>query len=659
MSASNTSALRLNLGCGSRQFPDHVNVDKYDTFKPDQVADLEQFPWPWEDDSVSEVKLIHTLEHLGGTTANYFGIIKELYRVCRDGAEIMIVVPHPRHDHFLNDPTHLRSITEGGLALFNQHLNHLWLREGVDKPLLGLQLQVDFALESVTYDWETHWREGLAAKTITLAEAMRDARRTNNVVRQTTFTLKARKLESDIPRRRANLSADYLKRLERAFNAQSAEEDGTARVLCEDVVALFPERADGWAMLGVLSRKYGAPERAEAQYRRAIAEDPTYMHAHNNLGNLLRDLGRPLEAVECYERALALQSDWPGTLDQLASAYQDAGQLKKAIAQFDELVERYPDYADGHWDRALALLKAGRYQEGWAEYEWRFERRQPVPRAFPQPRWQGESLQGKRLLIYAEQGFGDALQFLQFIKLLHNRGATLYLELRDSLVTLVEGFAGVDQVIEYGKPLPEFDLHVPLLSLPHILGVELADLPADQAYLKADPYRIKHWQEHIETDKPAVGFVWAGNPNVKNDRWRSPRLHPLLPLFEHRTINFYALQKGDGCNDLKTLENRPDNLVVLSDEIGDFADTAAIIAQMDVVITTDTSVAHLAGAMGKSVWIMLHYACDWRWLEERDDSPWYPSVRLFRQPRLGDWASVVTKISTELTALCQRKRQAG
>lgn len=442
--------------------------------------------------------------------------------------------------------------------------------------------------------------------------------------------------------------AKLLETLKQALAHYQNKEYEPAKVLCAEVLAQAPNRADALTLMGILYRKEDDFERAEHYYLEALKNAPEYADALNNLGNLARERGRLDEAITYYQRALTLRPEWAEGYDHLGSVLHSLNRIPEALAAFDKALALDPGYADAHWDRALALLASGRYREGWQEYAWRWQRRQPIPREFSQPAWDGKAdLTGKRILIYGEQGYGDVIQFLRFLPLVKAKGATILLEVYDIVAPLVPADLGADVVLVAGRPLPGFDVHAALLDLPRLLGIELGDLPGHLPYLAVPPERRERWAQRLAgTAGFKVGLVWAGNPNVKNDRWRSPRLAPLLPLLDVPGVTFFALQKGDGRRDLEGIGKR-DNLIDLGDELSDFADTAAVIEQMDLVISTDTSVVHLAGGLGKPVWVMLHLSLDWRWTGAAAQA-WYPSVRLYQQRVLGEWEELVDRVVVDL-----------
>lgn len=449
-----------------------------------------------------------------------------------------------------------------------------------------------------------------------------------------------------------------LATLSAALQAQGRGDIVVAEALCLEVLAQAPRRPEGLTLLGIIRRRQGRVVEAEAAYRQAIAALPEYADAHHNLGNLLLEEGHTEAALACFRQSAALRPEWAEGHNRLGATLHALGRLEEALPHFERALALKPDLADCHWDYALALLAAGRLRQGWQEYEWRWRRHQPAPRDLPQPLWRGEDLTGTRLLVYVEQGFGDAIQFFRFLPLVKARGARVILELHEPLMGLVDAHLGVDQVLRMGEALPEFDKHVSLLSLPGLLGIDLPDLPRAVPYLRVQRERLPRWRARLAGEGLKVGLVWAGNPNVKNDRWRSPRLAPLLPLLATPGVRFFALQKGDGTADLAQAPPRP-QLADLGPEIADFADTAAILLELDLLITTDTSVAHLAGALGRPVWLMLHASPDWRWGNHGDESPWYPTIRLYRQPALGDWGSVVARLGADLAAWAHPATAAG
>ncbi|AWK85498.1 glycosyltransferase family 9 protein [Azospirillum thermophilum] len=340
-----------------------------------------------------------------------------------------------------------------------------------------------------------------------------------------------------------------------------------------------------------------------------------------------------------------------------ALLYRDAHRLDEALRLHDRAVAAAPAAAEQRWNRGLTSLLAGRCREGWEDYEsrWRTPGFPTKPRGFTQPLWSGGPIAGRTILLHEEQGRGDAIQFIRYAPLVAARGARVVVETGADLAALFGSVEGVSQVVVSGDPLPPFDLHCPLLSLPRAFGHGLPDIPARVPYLQADPQRTARWADRLADADPGgrplrVGLVWAGNPGFAGDRERSPGLEVLRPLLAQPGCRFYGLQVGAGRLALLG-EAMPASFTDLGAEIGDFADTAAVMAGLDLVISSCTAPAHLAGALGRPVWVMLSHTPDWRWLLDRSDSPWYPTARLFRQPAPGDWSPVVAAMRDALEAV--------
>ena len=359
----------------------------------------------------------------------------------------------------------------------------------------------------------------------------------------------------------------------------------------------------------VLSDRLAA---GRAAYREAISLSPDGAETWYALGLVERDLGNHAEARHCQERVVALK----------------------------------PDFPDGHFELAQCLLRDGDYRHGFAEYEWRLRRPAAPERPFPMPRWDGADLKGRRLLLHGEQGMGDVIQMARFIPGVAAMGARITLSCHRPLVPLLAAVAGVARAVAHFEEPDGVDLRAPLLSLPHLLGATIDTLPA-APYLPV-PDRLV--PEAVLAEKVfKVGIVWAGGPLQRHDRYRSCGLAPLLPLTRIRGVRLFSLQMDEPAKELAG--HRGSGIVDLSPGIGDFADTAAIVANLDLVVSVDTAVCHLAGALGRPVWVLLSRHTDWRWMVGRDDSPWYSTMRLFRQSRLGEWGSVVDRVGAALAAL--------
>lgn len=425
--------------------------------------------------------------------------------------------------------------------------------------------------------------------------------------------------------------------------------------------ALVTDSKFGDAALN-LANLLQATERYEESlqlYRRAIEVLGLKGHILSNLGALMRKMGDYDAAMRCYRRAMCLAPDDGGVHYNLGNLFRAEERLGPAIASYRRAIACRPASAELHWNLALALLCDGQLGEGFAEYEWRWQYDQfpSKRRNFPQPQWQGEPFDGRTLLLHTEQGVGDVLQYLRFLpEIVARKGRTgrIVLECHDNLLTLLDGFPGIDMMIARFATPPPFDLHLPLLSATRALRTDTLDqLPKSVPYLpippgpgvalpEADPGRLK------------VGFVFGGNPQFPNDRTRSTRLQSWMPLFGLEGVQFFCLQKGEREPEVSGL---PDSVVRLNERLDSFRDTAVAIGQLDLVITTCTSVAHLAGALGHPFWVLLSHSADWRWLVGRDDSPWYPTARLFRQTTLGDWDGVFARVAEALRQTVTARRE--
>ncbi|MBS0559012.1 MAG: tetratricopeptide repeat protein [Proteobacteria bacterium] len=420
-------------------------------------------------------------------------------------------------------------------------------------------------------------------------------------------------------------------------------------------IALRPAYAEAHDSLGLALMALGRIEEAERCFRRALAEKPDLSGAASHLGIALRRQDRPDPAIACFRHAIALMPDHPEAHNNLATALVEKRALGEAEAHYRAAIGFMPDYADAHANLGMLLLTKGDFAAGWAEYEWRWRqpRRISFHGAFAEPQWRGEDAAGRTLLIHAEQGFGDTIQFCRYAPLAAARGLRVALEVQTPLVRLLRGLPGVAQVIGRGDPLPPFDLHCPMLSLPLAFGTDLGTIPASVPYLAAAPESAAEWAALLDASGRTgrrVGLVWSGNASSRQpqssgmDRRRSidPRL--LLPLAGVPGLHLVSLQK-DG-------PPPPEGLPVtdLMARVGDFADTAALIANLDLVVSVDTAVAHLAAALGKPVWLMDRFDACWRWLDGRRDSPWYPGLRIYRQAAPGSWHSVIEPITRGLAA---------
>jgi len=429
-----------------------------------------------------------------------------------------------------------------------------------------------------------------------------------------------------------------------------------AERLLRQVLAVNSRHSDSLHLLGVIAYQTGRLDLAVDLISKSIAINPKEASAHSSLGNLLLQLGRLDDAVVCYRRAVELKPSFSEALNNLGNALKAQRRLDEAVTSYRRALELSPDDPDVHYHLSMALLARGDMAAGWEEHEWRWKTPQfaGTRRDFAQPQWRGEMATGRTLLIHAEQGYGDTLQFCRYAPLAAARGLRVIMEVPKPLARLLSSLPGVDGIVVEGETLPQFDLHCPMLSMPLALGTTIPTVPSDVPYLHADAAQVAVWRERLaslEHHGPRIGLVWAGNPRkhlpaaAAIGRRRSMAPDRLASLFELPGLHFFSLQK-DG--------PAPPEHFPLTDvmaEMGDFADTAALIANLDLVISVDTSVVHLAAALGKQVWLLDRFDSCWRWLVGRRDSPWYPNLRLYRQPQPGDWDSVIAEIVSDLRSL--------
>ena len=458
----------------------------------------------------------------------------------------------------------------------------------------------------------------------------------------------------DAFRRAHALQPDYPEVLNELGNMlQEHGKPAEARICLERAIQLDPRSAAAVNNLGIVCCSLGHLDAAAGYFRRALDLKPDFPEAYNNLGTVFRMLGATEESTACVVQALTLRPDYPDALLNLGNLLNESGRLPEAVAALERAVSLKPGSPDLHRNLGFFLLAAGRLEEGWREYEWRWQCRDVAPSIppFKVPCWRGEPGEGRTLLLWAEQGFGDTIQFCRYAPLAAERNLRVLLMVQPPLVKLVQSLRGVEAVMGDGRNLPSFDLHCPLLSLPLAFGTGLESIPADIPYLAPGKEVVSAWEQRLPANPSGllrVGLAWAGNPTLHAqvdgsvDRKRSISPELLAPLVEVDGIQFFNLQK-DGPPAPAEF-----GLIDFMNECADFTDTAALIANLDLVISVDTAVVHLAGALGKPVWVLNRFDSCWRWLREREDSPWYPSLRLFRQPRPGDWGSVIARVRDEL-----------
>jgi Flp pilus assembly protein TadD len=466
--------------------------------------------------------------------------------------------------------------------------------------------------------------------------------------------------------------------LKLAAQSISSGQPAKAALICRQVLARFPNNPQALYALGVSQAQLGQMEDAIAAYEEAIRQKPDFFEAHSNLGTILGIRGRTTEAIAAFARAAKLRPDVAEIQVNLSNAQREMWRLEEAVVSarraialkpalgeahlclgaalacqgcYREAIETYrqairirSDFPAAHLNLALAELVTGNLQSAWPEYEWRKKCTGVLqPRTFAQPRWSGEPLEGKTILLYAEQGHGDAIHFVRYAPTVAGRGGKVIVEVPPSLTRLFERAPGIDQVVPTGQPPPQFDFQLALPSLPGAFNTTLESIPAPVPYLFADSAEMEAWRERLSPAEGVlqVGLVWAGNPENRNDRNRSISLEKFAPIAQTPRMRFHSLQVKPFARTAFALED-------WSGLLNDFAQTAGLMANLDLVISVDTAPAHLAAAMGKPVWLLIPFPPDWRWLLDRDDSPWYPTMRLFRQPTPGDWATPIESVASAL-----------
>jgi tetratricopeptide (TPR) repeat protein len=445
-------------------------------------------------------------------------------------------------------------------------------------------------------------------------------------------------------------SADAMSNLGLALHATGRHDEAISSY--RNALRLAPDHPEILYNLGNACLELGRIADALSSYDGVLAIAPGHPGALVNRGNTLLRFNQPVAAIASYDSALTAMPGHPQILTNRGHALRRLDRPLEALLDFEAALAAAPEFAEAHFEAAMTHLTIGDFAAGWKAYEWRwktgaFARHR---RQFQTPLWLGdEPVSGKTILLHAEQGFGDTIQFIRYAPLLAGRGAKVICEVQPELQPLLSRLEHVT-VIASGEPLPAFDLHCPLLSLPLAFGTRSETIPAAIPYLAAPAERLAVWRDRLPSGRPRAGFVWSGSPSHKNDSNRSIALARLAALFEDPPVRCFSLQSELRAADAEVLAGLP-NLVDLGRGLRDFADTAAIISLLDVVICVDTAVAHLAGALGKPVVILLPHAADFRWMRDRDDTPWYPTAKLFRQPAFGDWDSVIARLRDELRQL--------
>lgn len=436
--------------------------------------------------------------------------------------------------------------------------------------------------------------------------------------------------------------------------------DAAIRAL-QKAVALDSGNAEFHNNLGIAYQTRGAVTDAIAHFKKAMELAPDFAEACYNLGFLLQTTNAPQAAVPYYDKALGLKPDFFDAHNNLAVTLHQLGDFPRARAHYDRAVAMQPANDDARWNRSMLLLLNGEFKEGWREFEYRLTQAgwaTNYPFTHSKPRWDGTPLKGKRLLVHDEQGYGDTLQFIRYLPLAKRLVGRLLFETRRPLASLLRELPGIDEIVvrtSTQRPDVDYDLYIPLLSLPKLFGTGLQNVPFPEGYLQAHPEKAEYWRSKLDKGGFKVGIVWAGNPEHKNDLNRSCDPEHFKALMDLEGVRFFSLQKDVSPTDWKHFVH-PYGLQDCGKVLNDFSDTAAIVHHLDLIISVDTAVVHLAGAMGKPAWVVLPFVPDWRWLQGRSESPWYRSLRLFRQRSRGDWKTVFQNIKEELRRItCQRK----
>ena len=436
---------------------------------------------------------------------------------------------------------------------------------------------------------------------------------------------------------------EELKRLEEALSSY------------HKAISINKDFTESYYNRGNVLHKLKRLEEALSSYDKAISLHEDYAEAYSNRGLVLQDLKRLEEALSSYDKAISLHEDYAEAYSNRGTVLEELKRLEEALSSYEKAISINKDYAEAYWNSSICYLLAGNFNEGWARYEWRWQSKSISKtagiRKFSQPLWLGtEVLKDQTIFLYAEQGLGDTIQFSRYVSLVAGLGAKVVLEVQPSLVKLLSYLEGISQIISKGDKLPNFDYQCPLMSLPLAFKTELKTIPSVSKNISTDEKKVEKWQAILgEKTKPRVGIVWSGAVNHKNDLQRSLKLSQLITHLPS-DYEYLSLQKEISDVDKEVLIECC-KIKHFGDDLKDFTDTAALCELIDIVISVDTSVAHLAGTLGKNTWILLPYSPDWRWLLDRNDSPWYSSVKLYRQEKINDWESVLVNIESDLKKL--------
>jgi len=453
-----------------------------------------------------------------------------------------------------------------------------------------------------------------------------------------------------------SIQPDYAVAFANRGNVQHKLKQYEAAINSYDkAISIQPNFAVAFFNHGNVQQELKQYEAAINSYEKAISIQPNYAEAHSNLGKAKQEIKQFEIAIIHYCKAISLKPDFADAYSNLGRAQEEMMQFESAIASFDKAINLQQNHIIANWNKALVLLLTGNFDSGWKFFEWRSQIEESRLFSehcdFKKQLWLGtESLIGKSILLHSEQGFGDIIQFVRYVKLIQGLGAQVILEVPKFLITLLTGLEGTFQLLAIGDHRSDFQYQCPLMSMPLAFKTTIETIPAKIPYITCDDNKALAWQSRfLGRNKHRIGLVWSGSANHRNDHNRSFQLQDLIPYLPN-CFEYISLQKEVRPNDKEVLQNNP-QILDASYELNDFSDTAALINNLDLVISVDTSVAHLAGALGKKTWLLLPYVPDWRWMLDRDDSPWYPNHRLFRQPNRDDWVSVFKQIEVELLSV--------
>jgi tetratricopeptide (TPR) repeat protein len=427
----------------------------------------------------------------------------------------------------------------------------------------------------------------------------------------------------------------------------------------QKALTLNPRFAEAYNHLALLFNAQHLYNKAIDACAKALQLLPGYAEVHNTMGMTFKNMNQFAEAAQCYRRAISIDPNFIEAHYNLGNCLKKIGRCDEAIENYSRAIQLKPDFAAAHWNRSFAFLLTGRLAQGWQGYDWRLKpqcRVYTYPHRYDKSRWSGEPFVGKRLLVHYEQGLGDCIQFVRYLPMIKSRGGTVLLEVPKPLMPLFHELPGIDELVEASmerKVSADFDYYCPLLDLPRIFETTLNTVPAAVPYIHPDPAKVARWRRMLDGPGFKVGIVWAGSPTHGDDANRSCSIECFSPLAEIEGIKLYSLQKGAAAEQLN-ISSLTGKVRDLASHLEDFADTAAAVTNLDLIISVDTAVLHLAGAMAKPVWALIPFSPDWRWMLERSDSPWYPTAVLFRQKRFGDWENVFRNVCEQLKELLNR-----